>query len=133
MQDRPDLIQSELAGLSFDSTQELFRASHLENMFSMVGPIPPINSDLMLFCDPACGGPSSDYGLLSICRHQGVIMVSAHTNTGEQAPDVFGNGTETGDCFGSTVPPLPSATQGEYWVHFEGERLLSFIGFQLMR
>ena len=76
MVDRPDLIQSELAGLSFDSTQELFSASHLDLMFSMVGPLPPINCEISVFVDPAAGGPSSDYAILSVTRHQGVIMVS---------------------------------------------------------
>lgn len=76
MADRPDLIQSELAGLSFDSTQELFRAAHLDIMFTMVGPAPPINSELCIFVDPAAGGPSSDYAIMSVSRHQGLIMVS---------------------------------------------------------
>jgi hypothetical protein len=76
MADRSDLIQSELAGLCFDATQELFSATHLDNMFNMVGPLPPINCDIFLFVDPAAGGPSSDYAILSVTRHQGVVMVS---------------------------------------------------------
>jgi len=78
MQDRPDLIQSELAGLSFDSTQELFSATHLDGMFNMVGPLPPINAEIFIVCDPSAGGPGSDYAILSVTRHQGVIMVSFH-------------------------------------------------------
>lgn len=76
MQDRPDLIQSELAGLSFDATQELFSATHLDIMFNMIGQLPPINCDIFVFVDPAAGGPSSDYAVLSVTRHQGVVMVS---------------------------------------------------------
>lgn len=109
MCDRPDLVQSELAGLSFDSTQELFRASHLDNMFSMVGPSPPINADIMVFVDPAAGGPSSDYGILSVNRHQGVIMVSGATC--QPAPHVPHQCTKTGQCVGATgPPPFPEST-----------------------
>ena len=76
MADRSDLIQSELAGLCFDATQELFSATHLDTMFNMIGPLPSINADIFVVVDPSAGGPGSDYAILSVTRHQGVIMVS---------------------------------------------------------
>jgi hypothetical protein len=33
MQDRPDLIKSELAGLAFDSLQQVFRKVDIDTMF----------------------------------------------------------------------------------------------------
>jgi hypothetical protein len=34
MGDRPDLIQSELAGLAFDAQQSIFRPADIDKMFS---------------------------------------------------------------------------------------------------
>ncbi len=38
MQDRPDLIQSELAGLAFDSLQQAFAVADIERMFAQECP-----------------------------------------------------------------------------------------------
>lgn len=75
MQDRPDLIESELAGLAFDAAQTVFRAPDLDVMFSQPPPPPQVNEDVHLFIDPAAGGPGSDYAILSITRHKGLVTV----------------------------------------------------------
>lgn len=55
MQDRPDLIQSELSGLAFEALQQAFRSKDVENM--MVLPPPPISmyESISIFVDPAAG------------------------------------------------------------------------------
>jgi len=76
MQDRPDLIQSELAGLAFDSLQQIFRKVDINNMFSQK-PLPLTqNSTVWIVVDPAAGGPSSDYAIVSIVRQKGIVTVS---------------------------------------------------------
>lgn len=76
MQDRPDLIQSELAGLAFDSLQQVFRKSDVAIAFD--SPCMPFTQDQMIWVviDPAAGGPSSDYAVVSICRMKGCVTVS---------------------------------------------------------
>ena len=76
MQDRPDLIESELSGLAFDSLQQVFKAEHIELMFKQPIPPPVINEDVHVFIDPAAGGPYSDYAVLSVTRQKGLITVS---------------------------------------------------------
>jgi len=76
MQDRPDLIESELSGLAFDSLQQVFRGADLDIMFSQAPPPPIINELVHLFIDPAAGGPGSDYAVLSVCRQKGLITVT---------------------------------------------------------
>lgn len=101
MQDRPDLIQSELAGVAFDSMQQAFRADDVDCMFS--GHLPPaaradsatraprleniaacfgvqvptaqLSPDIYIFVDPAAGGPQSDYAIVSVMRSRGVLQV----------------------------------------------------------
>ena len=76
MQDRPDLIESELSGLAFDSLQQVFKPEHIEVMFKQPIPAPIINDDVHIFIDPAAGGPYSDYAVLSVTRQKGMITVS---------------------------------------------------------
>ena len=77
MQDRPDLIQSELAGLAFDSLQQVFRKCDIEMAFT-IDPLPvTLNTTVWLVIDPAAGGPQSDYAMVSICRERGTVMVRA--------------------------------------------------------
>ena len=75
MQDRPDLIKSELAGLAFDSLQQVFRKADLDAMFSA----PPLafvkDQEIFVVIDPAAGGPSSDYAVVSLCRQRGIVTV----------------------------------------------------------
>lgn len=75
MQDRPDLIISELSGLAFDSLQCVFRPVDLDIMFTQRAPDPELNGDVWLFIDPAAGGPQSDYAILSLTRHKGLVTV----------------------------------------------------------
>lgn len=75
MQDRPDLIESELSGLAFDSLQQVFRGVDLDVMFSQTPPVPVTNEAIHLFIDPAAGGPGSDYAVLSVTRQKGLITV----------------------------------------------------------
>lgn len=78
MQDRPDLIQSELAGLAFDSLQQVFRKSDIEIAFALE-PLPiTLNSTVWVIIDPAAGGPQSDYAVVSITRNRGTVTVRAH-------------------------------------------------------
>lgn len=75
MQDRPDLIESELSGLAFDSLQQVFKPAHIDVMFKQPIPPPVINEDVHIFIDPAAGGPFSDYAILSVTRQKGLITV----------------------------------------------------------
>ncbi len=74
-QDRPDLIESELSGLAFDSNHQLFKTAQIEVMFTQDPPIPVINEPVYLFIDPAAGGPQSDYAMLSVTRQKGMLTV----------------------------------------------------------
>ena len=75
MQDRPDLIESELSGLAFDSLQQVFKPEYIEVMFKQPIPVPVLNDDVHIFIDPAAGGPYSDYAILSVTRQKGMITV----------------------------------------------------------
>ena len=76
MQDRPDLIESELSGLAFDSLQQVFKPEHIKVMFDQPTPPAVINEDVHVFIDPAAGGPYSDYAIVSVTRQKGLITVS---------------------------------------------------------
>jgi hypothetical protein len=76
MQDRPDLIESELSGLAFDSLQQVFRSPDLDIMFTQRAPPLSMNEAIHVFIDPAAGGPGSDYAVLSVCRQKGLITVN---------------------------------------------------------
>lgn len=79
MEDRPDLIASELSGLAFDSLQQCFRKADVERMlFELAAPNPIIYEDLYIFVDPAAGGPSSDYAIMTVTRNRGSMVVSLH-------------------------------------------------------
>lgn len=80
MQDRPDLIESELSGLAFDSNQQIFKTAHIETMFNQTPPPPVLNEAIYLFIDPAAGGPQSDYAILSVTRQKGMLTVSDPLN-----------------------------------------------------
>lgn len=76
MQDRPDLIESELSGLAFDSNHQIFKSAHIEVMFAQKPPHPVLNEAVHIFIDPAAGGPQSDYVVLSVTRQKGMLTVS---------------------------------------------------------
>lgn len=76
MADRPDLIQSELAGLAFDSLQQCFRTSDIEAVMTSKIPDLEWKQPIYIVIDPAAGGPQSDFALISFFRHKGIICVS---------------------------------------------------------
>jgi hypothetical protein len=80
MQDRPDLIQSELAGLAFDSLQQVFRKSDIEIAMALRPLEMPDNPTIFVVIDPAAGGPQSDYAIVSIMRDRGNITVRHATS-----------------------------------------------------
>ena len=81
MQDRPDLIKSELAGLAFDSLQQVFRKTDIDDLFS-AQPLPFIkDQEVFIVIDPAAGGPSSDYAVVSLCRQRGIVTVRLRAST----------------------------------------------------
>ena len=82
MQDRPDLIESELSGLAFDSLQQVFKTADMNIMFTQPVPEPITNEPIHLFIDPAAGVPSSDYAILSITRQKGLITVRREEEVG---------------------------------------------------
>ena len=90
MGDRPDLIQSELSGLAFDSLQQIFKSSLLNVMFNSPAATPPLNETIHVVIDPAAGGPSSDYAMLTITRIQGIITVSLTPPDTHPAPPPAG-------------------------------------------
>jgi hypothetical protein len=75
MSDRPDLIQSELAGLAFDALQQCFRADDINNMMTMLPPEIAWKQTVYIVVDPAAGGPQSDFAILSFIREKGLITV----------------------------------------------------------
>lgn len=75
MQDRPDLIESELSGLAFDSLQNCFREKDVSIMFDQT-PLPPVFGEpIFIVVDPAAGGPQSDYAFISFTRNKGLVQV----------------------------------------------------------
>lgn len=79
MSDRPDLIQSELSGLAFDSLQQCFRPADIESMLEMEPPPIVWGAKVYVVIDPAAGGPQSDFAILSFTREKGIITVSLPT------------------------------------------------------
>ena len=75
MADRPDLIQSELAGLAFDALQQCFRTTDIDALLSMKPPALEWKQPVYIIIDPAAGGPRSDFALISIVRHKGMATV----------------------------------------------------------
>ena len=75
MEDRPDLIQSELAGLAFDSMQAVFRPPDIANMFEQEALTPLHNETIYIVIDPAAGGPQSDYAFISMTMWKGRVQV----------------------------------------------------------
>jgi hypothetical protein len=53
MQDRPDLIESELSGLAFDSLQQCFRPGDIDALFEIEALNRPLNDDIYIIIDPA--------------------------------------------------------------------------------
>jgi len=79
MQDRPDLIKSELAGLAFDSLQQVFRKVDIDAMFGATPLEFAKDQDVFVVIDPAAGGPSSDYAVVSLVRQRGIVTVRSRS------------------------------------------------------
>jgi hypothetical protein len=75
MQDRPDLIESELSGLAFDSLQNCFREKDVSIMFDQASLPPVFGEPIFIVVDPAAGGPQSDYAFISFTRNKGLVQV----------------------------------------------------------
>ena len=73
--DRPDLIQSELAGLAFEALEQVFRKGDIALMFDTSGLPFTQNQTIFLVIDPAAGGPLSDFAIISLCRSKGCVQV----------------------------------------------------------
>ena len=86
MQDRPDLIESELSGLAFDSNHQIFKSCDLEIMFAQAPPRPVLNEAIYIFIDPAAGGPNSDYAVVSVTRQKGMLTVSGTVSRAQIRP-----------------------------------------------
>jgi hypothetical protein len=76
MSDRPDLIQSELAGLAFDALQQCFRATDIDALMASEPPPFVWAQQLYMVIDPAAGGPQSDFAFVTFYRHKGLFVVS---------------------------------------------------------
>ena len=44
-------------------------------IYELEAPNPDIYEDIAIFVDPAAGGPSSDYGIMSVVRKRGTMVV----------------------------------------------------------
>ena len=83
-------------------------------MFSQPSLEQPVNQDVFLFVDPAAGGATSDYAILSVARHKGIITVSppAHVDLGRGQGGVAGDPADGVEA--------EEGDEGEEDVHFEG-------------
>lgn len=75
MEDRGDLINSELMGMAFDACQAAFKSVFVDIMFNQPAPQSIMSEPIYIVVDPAAGGPSSDYAFVSITRTKGLITV----------------------------------------------------------
>jgi hypothetical protein len=48
-------------------------------LYQLQAPAPVIYEDLFIFIDPAAGGPSSDYGIMTVVRNRGILVVGQQT------------------------------------------------------
>jgi hypothetical protein len=76
MQDRPDLIISELSGLAFDSLQQAFRPNDIAAVMKACQVLAIVDEPIYISIDPAAGGAQSDYTVVSFIRQKGVVTVS---------------------------------------------------------
>jgi hypothetical protein len=75
MSNRPDLIESEMSGLAFDSLQQCFRPGDIEAMFTIEPLTPVLHNEIFIIVDSAGGGPHSDYALVSFQRDRGNVTI----------------------------------------------------------
>ena len=75
MQDRPDLLLSEMQGCSFDALEQVFPKMSINLMMDLKALPSDFNTKVFIVVDPAAGGPSSDYAIVSIVRTRGTVTV----------------------------------------------------------
>jgi len=76
MNDRPDLINSEMGGVAFSSIDQCFKQNDLKKMFSINIQF-TITSGTPFFVtvDPAAGGENSDFAIVSFTVRHGSYKV----------------------------------------------------------
>ena len=76
MSDRPDLINSEMGGVAFNSVDQCFKQALLKQMFSDVIPVRiEFNTRFFVTIDPAAGGEHSDFAMVSFTCSHGIYKV----------------------------------------------------------
>ena len=76
MSDRPDLINSEMGGVAFNSVDQCFEQALLKQMFSDIIPVRiEFNTRFFVTIDPAAGGEHSDFAMVSFTCSYGVYKV----------------------------------------------------------
>ena len=71
-----DIANFQMQGLAFDSLETVFKATDVKMMLDLEPLAVPTNSTVFVVVDPAAGGPSSDYAVVSIARVRGTVNVS---------------------------------------------------------
>ena len=71
-----DIANFQMQGLAFDSLETVFKATDVKMMLDLEPLAVPTNSTVFVVVDPAAGGPSSDYAIVSIARVRGTVNVS---------------------------------------------------------
>ena len=119
MQDRPDLIESELSGLAFDSLQCCFRPMDIEALFEEEPLVPLLNAEVHIVVDPAGGGPHSDYALVSFQRSRGTVTITGIEclNTKEPSKQFLLLRSTSTSCGAMCTAPTPksASTWSETW------------------
>ena len=78
MSDRPDLINSEMGGVAFNSVDQCFKQVLLKQMFSDIIPVRiEFNTRFFVTIDPAAGGEHSDFAMVSFMCIYGIYKVRA--------------------------------------------------------
>ena len=76
MSDRPDLINSEMGGVAFNSVDQCFKQSLLKQMFNETIPLNiEFNTRFFVTVDPAAGGEHSDFAMVSFTYCHGIFKV----------------------------------------------------------
>jgi len=78
MSDRPDLINSEMGGVAFNSVDQCFKQALLKQMFSDIIPVRiEFNTRFFVTIDPAAGGEHSDFAMVSFTCSYGIYKVAS--------------------------------------------------------
>ena len=78
MSDHPDLINSEMGGVAFNSVDQCFKQALLKQMFSDAIPVRiEFNTRFFVTIDPAAGGEHSDFAMVSFMCSHGIYKVNS--------------------------------------------------------